>query len=80
VLVIFVFLFVVRPLLKSVKTMDTAPRPEGQKELPAVAGEAGSATLPEPQGVSTRERTIKLAQGNADKTEQVLKGWLNEEH
>lgn len=79
VLVIFVFLFVVRPLLKSLKTIDTAPRSEGQKKLPAVSEEAGSATLPEPERVSTRERTIKLAQDNADKTEQVLKGWLNEE-
>ncbi len=80
VLVIFVFLFVVRPLLKSVKTIGTAaPGPGGQKALPTAARGAESARLPEPQGLSTRERTMKLAQDNAEKTEQVLKGWLNEE-
>jgi len=76
VLIILVFLFVVRPLIKSVKGIGTGLG--GQRRLPVSqrGGEAGS--LPEPQ-MDIRQRTAMLARDNTDKTEQLLRGWLNEE-
>jgi flagellar M-ring protein FliF len=76
VLIILVFLFVVRPLVKSVKGVGTGV--EGQRQLPASQGGGASATLPEPQ-MDIRQKTVMLAKNNTDKTEQLLRGWLNEE-
>ncbi|MBN1843505.1 MAG: flagellar M-ring protein FliF [Deltaproteobacteria bacterium] len=87
VLVILVFLFVVRPLLRSVKEIGTIG--ESAKRLPALEGESGttalpegqseSAALPEPKDKSIRERIMRLARDNAERTEQLLRGWLHEE-
>ncbi len=76
VLIILVFLFVVRPLVKSVKGIGTGV--EGQRQLPASQGGGASATLPEPH-MDIRQKTVMLAKNNTDKTEQLLRGWLNEE-
>jgi len=76
VLIILVFLFVVRPLVKSVKGIGTGVG--GQRQLPASQGGGESAALPEPQ-MDIRQKTVMLATNNTDKTEQLLRGWLNEE-
>jgi flagellar M-ring protein FliF len=80
VLLAVIFLFVVRPLLRSVKgiitTVDTSP-----KALPETYEESESVALPEPKAQharGVRERAVLLAKNNTEKTEQVLKGWLQE--
>jgi len=75
-LIILVFLFVVRPLVKSVKGIGTGV--EGRRQLLASPGGGESATLSEPQ-MDIRQKTVMLANNNTDKTEQLLRGWLNEE-
>jgi flagellar M-ring protein FliF len=77
VLVLLVFVVVVRPLLKSVKKMGSAVHIP--KELPNVAEETESARLPRPPGGNMREETMKLAQENTERTEQLVRGWLHEE-
>jgi flagellar M-ring protein FliF len=76
VLIILVFLFVVRPLVKSVRGIGTGVK--GQGQLPAGHRGGESAALPEPE-MDIRQKTVMLARDNADKTEQLLRGWLNEE-
>ncbi len=77
-LVLLVFMFVVRPLVKSVRQASTAVNVQGRKELPG--GEQGSERtgLPEPK-LDSRAKTMQLARANSEKTEQLLRGWLNEE-
>ena len=76
VLVLVVFLFVVRPLLRSVKGVVTTvgirrPLPESEEELEAAA-------LPELESADLQNRTIMVAKANTDKTQQVIQGWLKE--
>jgi len=86
VLVILIFLFVVRPLLKSVKGIGTAvERP--RRPLPTLGGETEPAAfIPEPEdGTASsrervmRDRTLRLAKDNVERTEQLVRGWLHEE-
>jgi flagellar M-ring protein FliF len=76
VLIILVFLFVVRPLVKSVKRIGTGLG--GQRQLPVSQGGGEAGTLPEPQ-MDIRQKTAMLAKNNTGQTEQLLRGWLNEE-
>lgn len=76
VLVLVIFLFVVRPLLRSVKGIVTAV--DTRKTLPESGEELESAALPEPGIRGVREKTIMMAKSNSDKTQQVIKGWLHE--
>ena len=77
ILVFVVFLFVVRPLLRSVKgivtTVGTSP-----KALPESHEGLESAALPEPGIRGVKEKAVLLAKSNSDKTQQVIKGWLQE--
>ncbi|MBW1739595.1 MAG: flagellar M-ring protein FliF [Deltaproteobacteria bacterium] len=75
-LVLMVVLFVVRPLLRSVKGVGTSVGVP--KQLSASYEEMESAALPEPGARDIREKTKMLAQKNVDKAQQVLKGWLSE--
>lgn len=75
-LVFLVFFFVVRPLMKSMKTI--GPVAEGPRELPAGEHAEEGARLPEPQEMDMREKTIRLAKENTERTEQLVRGWLRE--
>ena len=75
-LVLVVFLFVVRPLLKSVKGIVTTVGIP--KSLPGSEEGSRPAALPEPGDEGLREKAISLAKNDADKTKQVIKGWLEE--
>jgi hypothetical protein len=71
-----ILLFVVRPFLRSVKGIATDI--DTRNALPEAGEELESAALPEPGIQGVREKTIKLAKSNSDKTQQVIKGWLHE--
>lgn len=77
VLILLAFVFVVRPLLKSFKRIGSGM--QIPKELPDVAEENESVRLPGPPGGNIREKTMKLAQENSERTEQLVRGWLHEE-
>ena len=79
-LVLLVFVFVVKPLVKSVKSIGSGAGPVGTpKELPSGMEETESPKLPEPAEAGIRERTMKLARENTERTEQLVRGWLHEE-
>jgi flagellar M-ring protein FliF len=79
-LVLLVFVFVVRPLLKSLKSIGTGSGSAGiQRELPPGTEDTESPQLPEPAEIGIREKTMKLAQENSERTEQLVRGWLHEE-
>ena len=80
-LIAIVFMFVVRPLLKSIKGINVYSE-KTIKELPM--GEKGesivTASLPEPpEDVGMRENTIRIARENPERTEQLVRGWLHGE-
>jgi hypothetical protein len=76
-LVILVFLFVVRPLLRSVKQIGrTISIP---KQLPEGEVTSEGASLREPKKLGMQEKAMKLAKTNVERTEHMLKGWLNED-
>ncbi|MBW2265608.1 MAG: flagellar M-ring protein FliF [Deltaproteobacteria bacterium] len=77
-LVLLVFMFVVRPLVKSVRQAGTAVNVQGRKELSDGGQGSERSGLPEPK-LDPRARTMQLARENSKKTEEVLRGWLNEE-
>ncbi|NVM57372.1 MAG: flagellar M-ring protein FliF [Desulfobacterales bacterium] len=84
VLVILVFLFVVRPLLKSIKGIGTSV--ERPRRLPTLEEAEPSAFIPEPSDKAAgtrervmRERTLRMAKDNVERTEQLVRGWLHEE-
>lgn len=79
VLVLLVFMFVVRPLIKSVRQANTGTNFQRQEELPSGKGGEEQGELPTPEIKDPRAITRKLAQDNTEKTEQLLRGWLNEE-
>lgn len=76
VLLLAIFLFVVRPLLRSLKGIVATV--ETPKALPESDEGSESAALPEPKVQGMREKTVMLAKSNYDKTQQVIKGWLHE--
>jgi flagellar M-ring protein FliF len=80
-LVFLIFVFVVRPLLRSVKTIGTGTGSvDISKELTSGTEEKQSPKLPKPAAEKgIREKTLRLAQENSERTEQLVRGWLHEE-
>ncbi len=75
VLIMLVFFFVVRPLIKSLK--EVRPSVENSKDLLVSENRSESAALPGSE-MSIREKAVILAKNNTERTEQVLRGWLTE--
>ncbi|NVL89804.1 MAG: flagellar M-ring protein FliF [Desulfobacterales bacterium] len=73
---IVVFLFVVRPLLRSAKGVFTTTGIS--RTLPATTEGLESASLPESEAKTIRDKTMMVAKKDVDKTQQVLRGWLGE--
>ena len=75
VLVVLVFFVVVRPLLKSIKSMAKGAVFE-RRELPP--GEGEYAQISESGEMSAREKVIEASKRSPKITEQVVKGWIGE--
>ncbi len=79
-LVLLVFLFVVRPMIKGVKDIKSAviepvlPQPPTEAALEAEKKEA----LPEPEEVTMRNRADELARQDVDKSANLVRGWLGD--
>ncbi len=80
-LILLVFLFVVRPMIKTVKEVKStvvqslpagAGRPDELPEPPAAAG------LPELADQDPRQKAENLAKQNVDKTSNLIRGWIGE--
>jgi flagellar M-ring protein FliF len=81
VIILLIFFFVVRPLIRSVKEIKTSvienalPAPETNKALPEPEAKGA---LPEPESISPQQQAATLSAQNMDKAANVVKGWLNE--
>jgi flagellar M-ring protein FliF len=80
-LVLLVFFFVVRPLLRAFRDLKTEERApalaDGLHSQAAIANEQREA-LPAPAGLSPRQQAAALAQKDVEKSAGLIKGWLNE--
>jgi flagellar M-ring protein FliF len=80
-LVLLVFFFVVRPLLRAFRDLKTEERApalaDGLNSQAAIANEQREA-LPAPAGLSSRQQAAALAQKDVEKSAGLIKGWLNE--
>ena len=77
-LVILLFLFVVKPILKTVKDI-YAPEEEPDLGLPeADIQEEVEIIPPKPKVLSIQEKAIALAKEDVDKTSNIIRGWLAE--
>jgi flagellar M-ring protein FliF len=75
-LVAMVFLFIVKPLLKSMKTI-TKEAVLMNEELTAVSD--GYAQLPESRRLDRKSQVIEITQKNPEKAQQLIKGWIGEQ-
>ncbi|MBW1934025.1 MAG: flagellar M-ring protein FliF [Deltaproteobacteria bacterium] len=71
-----VFLLVVRPLLKSLKSVSAQSISE-RRELPS--GSEEYAEIPGPGQTSHTERVREISKNDPEKTAQLLKGWISEQ-
>lgn len=74
-LVVMVFFFIVRPLLKSIKKVSKETILE-RKELPGASKEY--AQIPESRGITSKEKVLEVSNKSPQTTEQVIKGWIGE--
>jgi flagellar M-ring protein FliF len=75
-LVAMVFIFIVRPLLKSMKTI-TKEAVFANDELTTVSDEY--AQLPESRRLDRKSQVIEITQKNPEKAQQLIKGWIGEQ-
>ena len=75
-LVAMVFMFIVKPLLKSMKTI-TKEAVFTDEELTAVSDEY--AQLPESRRMGRKNQVFEITQKNPEKAQQLIKGWIGEQ-
>ena len=75
-LVAMVFIFIVKPLLKSMKTI-TKEAVLINEELAAVSDEY--AQLPGARSLGRKNQVIEITQKNPEKAQQLIKGWIGEQ-
>jgi flagellar M-ring protein FliF len=75
-LVAMVFIFIVKPLLKSMKTI-TKEAVFTNEELTAVSDEY--AQLPESRRMGKKDQVDEITQNNPEKAQQLIKGWIGEQ-
>jgi flagellar M-ring protein FliF len=75
ILIAMVFIFIVKPLLKSMKAV-TKEAMFANEELTRVSEEY--AQLPESRGVDMKNRVREISQKNPEKAQQLIRGWIGE--
>jgi len=75
VLITMVFIFIVKPLLKSMKAV-TKEAMFASEELTRVSEDY--AQLPESRGIDMKHRVREISQRNPEKTQQLIRGWVGE--
>ena len=83
-IILLVFLFIVRPIAKGLKVPRhvAANEPElltaeGREALP---GPMEAEALPEPKAAGLKDRAIVQARQDVEKTANLVKSWVNEDH
>lgn len=82
-LVLAIFIFIVRPVAKTIKEVKTAvqepalPAPEAEPKLISEMEEE-AVHLPKPEELEARERAFDLAMRDHDRAASIIRGWLNE--
>lgn len=77
-LVLVVFMFVVRPLLRSMKEVKVAEYAQQRQLAGSAQGEEELELLAESPEMRLRDRVGQLAKSNPEKSQQLIKGWVNE--
>ena len=80
-LIFLLFLFVVLPLLKTMKeikakVVESLPSPEERRAL--LEKEEGGGVLMDPSQMGPHEKSAYLARENVNKTVNILRGWMSE--
>ncbi|MEJ2658126.1 MAG: flagellar basal-body MS-ring/collar protein FliF [Desulfobacterales bacterium] len=75
ILIAMVFIFIVKPLLKSMKAV-TKEAIFTNEELMRVSEEY--AQLPESRGMDMKNRVREISQKNPEKAQQLIRGWIGE--
>ncbi|ETR74184.1 MAG: hypothetical protein OMM_00386 [Candidatus Magnetoglobus multicellularis str. Araruama] len=78
ILVLLIFFFVVRPFLKAFRQMAQPPEPDEEDKLPELPEPEEAEGLPDIAKMSLRERVIMIANNYPEKTENWVRGWINE--
>ncbi|MCF8067795.1 MAG: flagellar M-ring protein FliF [Desulfobacterales bacterium] len=82
-LVMLIFMFVVRPLIKTIKEVKTAVVEPAliaaEEERKMVVEQTQRETIPESTEMLPKDRASNLAKQDIDKSANLVKGWLNEE-
>jgi flagellar M-ring protein FliF len=81
VLIILVFIFIVRPLIKTVRAAsetEDETKLLGGDEEEYLLDDKGQLILPKPKVTTIQEKATGLAKENVSKTANILKGWLSE--
>ncbi|MDY7036725.1 MAG: flagellar basal-body MS-ring/collar protein FliF, partial [Thermodesulfobacteriota bacterium] len=73
--IIMAFFFIVKPLMKSLKNVGRDTVTE-TKELPSAEEYP---RIPEPEQMNQREKVLEISKHSPEKTQQFIKGWLNEQ-
>ena len=74
-LITMVFIFIVKPLLKSMKTI-TKEAMFANGEVTRVSEEY--AQLPESRGIDMKNRVREISLKNPEKAQQLIRGWIGE--
>ena len=74
VLVTLVFFLVVRPLLKGLRRMGE----ETTLRMGELTSGGGPAQIPESGERGRKEKVLQISAKKPEKTQQLLKGWINE--
>lgn len=81
-LIVLIFLFVVRPLIK---TFQDVGRPEDEEELlgekvpeKLVFDDEGRPVLPKPRVATIQDKAMLLAREDINKAANIIKGWISE--
>jgi len=78
ILVLLIFFFVVRPFLKAFRQMAQPPEPDEEDQPPELPEPDEVEGLPDIAKMSLRERVIMIANNYPEKTENWIRGWINE--
>ena len=83
VLILVLFIFVVRPLIKAARDIQTGAEEDelpllDQDGMPLLSDAQRESMLPEPEEMTIRERAAYLAEEDIDRSANVLRAWLSE--
>ena len=77
VLMAFVFLFVIRPLMKGLKRM--VPEPPAETGRLSPGEEEGLLEAPDTKKLTLKEKILEIQKMDPDRTQQLIRAWIGEQ-